>query len=229
MASYTSKFAARMKGKLAAVAFGVRSSTTQADADVPTITSGAGAASASDPNGSLYLRTDGASTTGLYARISGAWEAIQTAAGLAASTGAGLIGIADANASLVGTTVEAALSELSTPLTLTAAAESSDTIAVTVAGPAQAAQYLATAYDTSMVADAAVFTIAETGAGAEVSTTAKASLLFTTDAAGAATITVTDVAGASSKTFILVVTPIGTSGGLKGGPAAMASSAFDGT
>lgn len=39
----------------------------------PTVTSGSGAPSASEPNGSLYLRTGGAAGTTLYLRISGAW------------------------------------------------------------------------------------------------------------------------------------------------------------
>lgn len=39
----------------------------------PTVTSGSGAPSATEPNGSLYLRTGGAAGTTLYLRISGAW------------------------------------------------------------------------------------------------------------------------------------------------------------
>lgn len=42
-------------------------------AGAPTITSGAGAPSASEPNGSIYLRTDGGASTTLYVRISAAW------------------------------------------------------------------------------------------------------------------------------------------------------------
>lgn len=42
----------------------------------PTVTSGSGAPSASEPNGSLYLRTGGAAATTLYLRISGAWVAV---------------------------------------------------------------------------------------------------------------------------------------------------------
>ena len=41
----------------------------------PTITSGTGAPSAAEPNGSIYLRTDGASATTLYVRAAGAWVA----------------------------------------------------------------------------------------------------------------------------------------------------------
>lgn len=39
----------------------------------PTWTTGAGAPSASEPNGSIYVRTDGGAATSLYVRISGAW------------------------------------------------------------------------------------------------------------------------------------------------------------
>jgi hypothetical protein len=42
----------------------------------PTVTSGSGAPSASEPSGSLYLRTNGAAATTLYARVSSAWVAI---------------------------------------------------------------------------------------------------------------------------------------------------------
>lgn len=51
----------------------------------PTLTSGSGAPSATEPNGSVYLRTNGAATTTLYARISGAWVAVTASALPAAS------------------------------------------------------------------------------------------------------------------------------------------------
>jgi hypothetical protein len=41
----------------------------------PTITSGSGAPSAAEPNGSIYLRTDGTNATTLYVRAAGAWTA----------------------------------------------------------------------------------------------------------------------------------------------------------
>lgn len=41
----------------------------------PTITSGSGAPSASEPNGSIYMRTDGGASTTLYIRHSGTWLA----------------------------------------------------------------------------------------------------------------------------------------------------------
>lgn len=39
----------------------------------PTLTSGSGAPSATEPNGSVYLRTNGSSASTLYVRVSGAW------------------------------------------------------------------------------------------------------------------------------------------------------------
>jgi hypothetical protein len=42
-------------------------------ASSPTLTSGSGAPSAAEPNGSLYLRTNGGAANTLYARIAGAW------------------------------------------------------------------------------------------------------------------------------------------------------------
>ena len=65
----------------------------------PTITGGTGAPSATEPNGSLYLRTNGTALSTLYARVSGAWttpspvsslSAEITANGSAQSTAHGL-------------------------------------------------------------------------------------------------------------------------------------------
>ena len=39
----------------------------------PTLTGGSGAPSATEPNGSVYLRTNGSSASTLYVRVSGAW------------------------------------------------------------------------------------------------------------------------------------------------------------
>lgn len=50
--------------------------TSGAAADVttsPTVTSGSGAPSATEPNGSVYLRTNGTSASTLYVRVSSAW------------------------------------------------------------------------------------------------------------------------------------------------------------
>lgn len=56
------------------------------------------------------------------------------------------------------------------------------------------------------------FVMAETGAGTEVSTTAKPEMIIQTSAGGAASITVTDVGGASGLTVYLMVTPLGAFG-----------------
>jgi len=67
MATALSIFAERLRKAYAAVGFGVRSSVTQADADVPTIKSGSAAPTATEPGGSLYMRTNG----GLYTTAGG--------------------------------------------------------------------------------------------------------------------------------------------------------------
>lgn len=51
----------------------VTTAKVESGAGGPTITSGSGAPSASEPNGSIYLRTDGSTSTTLYVRISGSW------------------------------------------------------------------------------------------------------------------------------------------------------------
>jgi len=72
-----SKFVQRLLKATAAVGFGVRSAKGQDDSLVPMISSGAGAPSATDPGGSLYLRTDGDQNTGLYATAGGGtWLAL---------------------------------------------------------------------------------------------------------------------------------------------------------
>lgn len=96
---------------------------------------------------------------------------------------------------------------------LTVNAESSDTIAVDVQGPQQVSQYVAELYDSSMLeAVVGAFTMAETGAGAEVSTSARPRLIFTTDANGAAELTITDVATGSGATLFLVVKALPSAG-----------------
>ena len=81
MADFTSKFAYRYRKGLAALSLGVRQTATTADSDVPTITSGSGAPSAAEPNGSIYLRTNaGDADQSIYSRIGGAWVAIDGAA-----------------------------------------------------------------------------------------------------------------------------------------------------
>jgi hypothetical protein len=72
-----SKFAYRYRKPVAALGLGVRTSATEDDSTVATITSGAGVPAATEPNGSIYLRNN--ATNGddaLYARVAGAWVAI---------------------------------------------------------------------------------------------------------------------------------------------------------
>jgi len=141
--------------------------------------------------------------------------------------GATHVGYEDQNSSLAAATANAALDEVGTPITLSAGAEATNAIPVTVAGPAQVAQYVARVYDADMLlAVVGAITVAETGAGAEVSTTAKPSLLFTTDAAGAAIITVTDVSGSSTASFYVEVSPLSVPAGAKAGPSAIISITF---
>lgn len=97
--------------------------------------------------------------------------------------------------------------------TLTPAAEDSNVIDVAFAsGIASAEQYVAEVWDANTIVNASAFTVAETGAGAEVSPTGKGRLIFTTSAAGAATLSVTDVATGSGSTVYLVVRRLYTSG-----------------
>jgi hypothetical protein len=92
-------------------------------------------------------------------------------------------------------------------LTLAAAAEISDVIAITVTGR-PLGEYVIEGYEATMIeAVAAALTLAETGAGAEVTTTANARLVITLSAAGVATVSATDVGGGSSKTFQMLCYP----------------------
>jgi hypothetical protein len=70
-----SRFTSLLRGSLAAVTLGVRPTASTAASSTPTISSGSGAPTASEPNGSIYLRTDGAAATTIYVRAAGAWTA----------------------------------------------------------------------------------------------------------------------------------------------------------
>lgn len=211
----------------------------------PRISAGSGAPTAADADGSTYHRTDGAANTTVYARVSSAWSALVTASGLASvanGLGASLIGIEDAGTYTATTDVEAALAELYTfartqivSVTLVAAAESSDTIAVTInvidlggTAVSRAQRLVCSLYEATMIeAVAAAFTMAETGTGTEISTTANARLIIDTDASGDAVVTVTDVATASGKTMYLVVQPAPVSGTNTYGAPALVAITFD--
>lgn len=63
-----------------------------------------------------------------------------------------------------------------------------------------------------IIAQSSEFTLAETGDGTGVSTTAKPSLIVTTDSEGQCTIAVTDVSGSYTADAYLEVTPLNTLG-----------------
>lgn len=84
----------KFKRAMASFGFIIRTAATSVVANDPSISAGAGAPSAAEPNGSLYVRTDGAVGTTLYIRVSGGWVAVVgTDAEVAAL--AGLVSAAD--------------------------------------------------------------------------------------------------------------------------------------
>ena len=67
-------FQQKESGKWSFTAVGVKASADELDTVTPTITSGAGAPSATEPNGSLYLRNNGGTADlALYVRQGGSW------------------------------------------------------------------------------------------------------------------------------------------------------------
>lgn len=181
--------------------------------------------------------------TRLLAAEVGGGGGLVALASTANGEGASLVGVEDAAATLAGATVEAALVELSARVrtqmvtfTLTAAAEVADVIAVTVnlvdlAGVAvsRAQRFMVQAFKADMtLASSAEITLAETGTGSEVSTTAKPVLVAATDASGDAVISVTDVAGGSGLALFLVFTPVQASGTYTPGTPVMVAVTFDG-
>lgn len=74
------KVSENRRAGMAMVGVAVKASEGQLPAAAPTITSGTGAPSATEPNGSVYLRADSADAdTAIYARIGGAWVAMKGA------------------------------------------------------------------------------------------------------------------------------------------------------
>lgn len=242
----------------------------------PTVTTGTGAPSASEPDGSIYMRQDGGVGTTFYVRYSSTWVAIVgTDAELAAlagltsaadkvpyftgvgtadvatftAAGRALVDDADATAQratlglVIGTNVQAydaelaALAAASTGIVfpdLAAGAEAGNAIPVTIqlkdmagVNVARAQRLHCRLYDASMLeALVAAFTMAETGAGSEVSTTARPAMLIDTDANGAATLTVTDVSGAFAGTVYLEVIPVIVAAGVEPGVPAIIALTF---
>jgi hypothetical protein len=117
-------------------------------------------------------------------------------------------------AALVAASTEAVLP------TLSAGAESANAIPVTVqlkdltgTNVARTQRCIAEVIDANgLTGVVGSWRCAETGAGAEVSTTAKPTLIFDTDANGAAVVTVTDVSGSYVGSVYLLVTPVNKTG-----------------
>lgn len=155
------------------------------------------------------------------------WNAFDRLASTTNGYGAATVGVEDPLDKYVGDTVEAVLSELGTRIasalvtvTASAAAESANNIDVTInvvdlAGVAVSrAQKLLCEVLKSDLTDASAteYRLSETGAGSEISTTAKPKLLIATDSSGDATVRVHDQAGASNASVILKITPVAVSG-----------------
>lgn len=74
------KTSQNMRSGVAALGYIVKSTPGQDPAVAPTVTSGAGAPTITEPNGSIYLRTNGANADeAIYARIGGSWVAMKGA------------------------------------------------------------------------------------------------------------------------------------------------------
>jgi len=237
----------------------------------PKFYSGSGAPTAADPNGSGYLRTDGAANTTLYVMVSSSWVALTSDAAADA--------IADTNTYYTTDTIDGAFDALGVQLggdtdatynfteanvctddtsvyanlealdlkwgafhptqivstTLAVGAEATNVIAVTInvvsldgTAVARAQRLICSLYEATMIeAVAAAFTMAETGAGTEISTTLNARQIIDTDANGDAIMSITDVAGASGKTMYLVVQPAPVSGTNTYGAPSLAVVTFD--
>lgn len=76
MALVSARIYQKLRRAVAAYGVVVRASNTSDLATDPTVSSGTGAPSEAEPDGSVYLRKNGASTSTLYLRVSGSWIAL---------------------------------------------------------------------------------------------------------------------------------------------------------
>lgn len=101
-------FIERIRGAVSFFGLGIAPLPTTRDNAIPTITSGAGAPGTTPADGSLYLRTDGAAATTLYAMAAGAWGAL-TATGNDYGAGGILTDVIDESTGAAGVTIEGLL------------------------------------------------------------------------------------------------------------------------
>jgi len=84
MASVVSRIYQKLKRSIGAYGFIIRTASNSVLANDPSISSGTGVPSATEPNGSTWHRTDGTVGASLYSRVGGAWKALADAAQVAA-------------------------------------------------------------------------------------------------------------------------------------------------
>jgi len=65
------KFTLNYRKAISAVGIGIKSTARQLDDEAPTITSGAGAPTEAEPDGSVFTQTDAGGA--LHVRLGGAW------------------------------------------------------------------------------------------------------------------------------------------------------------
>ena len=74
------KTSQNMRSGVAAVGYIVKALPADLPSAAPTVTSGTGVPATTEPNGSIFLRTNGANADeAIYARIGGSWVAMKGA------------------------------------------------------------------------------------------------------------------------------------------------------